>query len=275
MDFMMTEIRLTPPLNENVNRRPKQGDFWNETLSDYQTLTNSELASIALGFSYYENGTVWEETAHFTSTLGDFEILSTNSCPFPSQNIRSQPISSKEWQAYFNSEKILSHPLELIKTRIFKGGVHIDILKDVYSYVLGLKNWNLTSTENDAICLWRKAKYASLKDVWMISFTGSQTDQFSENLERIEKDVVRTDRSLLFYARYHKERSIKDEIENTNSLAAMRNILMTYTTSQNEYDLEFVQGMADLCSPILYILQDESDAYHCFSNLMDRMVILY
>lgn len=32
-----------------------------------------------------------------------------------------------------------------------------------------------------------------------------------------------------------------------------------------------MQGMSDLLSPILYIMQDEAIAFWCFVNLMDRM----
>lgn len=34
----------------------------------------------------------------------------------------------------------------------------------------------------------------------------------------------------------------------------------------------YVQGMSDLLSPILYVMENEVDAFWCFVNFMDEMV---
>ncbi|KAI8925424.1 rab-GTPase-TBC domain-containing protein [Entophlyctis helioformis] len=58
----------------------------------------------------------------------------------------------------------------------------------------------------------------------------------------------------------------------TGNLAKLRDILVTYTTIPENDDLGFVQGMADLASPILVVMHgDESDAFWCFVSLMERM----
>lgn len=35
----------------------------------------------------------------------------------------------------------------------------------------------------------------------------------------------------------------------------------------------YVQGMSDLLSPILYVMENEVDAFWCFVNFMDEVVI--
>ena len=45
-------------------------------------------------------------------------------------------------------------------------------------------------------------------------------------------------------------------------------ILWTY----DKYFAGYVQGMSDLLSPILVVMENEVDAFWCFAGLMDRMV---
>lgn len=37
----------------------------------------------------------------------------------------------------------------------------------------------------------------------------------------------------------------------------------------------YVQGMSDLLSPILYVMENEVDAFWCFVNFMDDLVITH
>lgn len=69
---------------------------------------------------------------------------------------------------------------------------------------------------------------------------------------------VRTDRSHPFY----------EGDENTN-VDLLHNILVTY--SFYNFDLGYCQGMSDLLSPILFIMEDESESFWCFVSLMERL----
>ena len=75
---------------------------------------------------------------------------------------------------------------------------------------------------------------------------------------------------------YGKEQ-VNDEtpakiIDQSTEMTQLRNILMAYTAaSPLGKRLGFVQGMADLASTFLILLQDESHAFWCFSNLMERL----
>jgi len=69
-------------------------------------------------------------------------------------------------------------------------------------------------------------------------------------------DVLRTDRSMVFY-------------ENKENLSKLWDILAVYAWIDKE--VGYCQGMSDLCSPMIVLLNDEADAFWCFERLMRRL----
>jgi hypothetical protein len=69
-------------------------------------------------------------------------------------------------------------------------------------------------------------------------------------------DVNRTDRALVFY-------------EKKENLSKLWDILSVYAWIDN--DVGYCQGMSDLCSPMIILLEDEADAFWCFERLMRRL----
>lgn len=61
--------------------------------------------------------------------------------------------------------------------------------------------------------------------------------------------------------------------DNNPHLAQLYDILMTYV--MYNFDLGYVQGMSDLLSPILCLMESEVDAFWCFVGFMDKVVCLY
>ncbi|KAG8637061.1 TBC1 domain family member 15 isoform X2 [Manihot esculenta] len=80
--------------------------------------------------------------------------------------------------------------------------------------------------------------------------------QWLLTLHQIGLDVVRTDRTLVFY-------------ENHENLSKLWDILAVY--SWIDTDVGYCQGMSDLCSPMIMLLEDEADAFWCFERLMRRL----
>lgn len=110
----------------------------------------------------------------------------------------------------------------------------------------------------------RSDDYYVMKLQWR-SMTKSQEDNFTDYRDRkslIEKDVNRTDRNLEYFAG-----------ENNPNLQVLNDILMTYV--MYNFDLGYVQGMSDLLSPILCLLNDEADAFWCFVGFMNKVVCEY
>nr|XP_008529430.1 PREDICTED: TBC1 domain family member 17 [Equus przewalskii] len=67
---------------------------------------------------------------------------------------------------------------------------------------------------------------------------------------------TRTDRTNKFY-----------EVPQNPGLGLLSDILLTYC--MYHFDLGYVQGMSDLLSPILYVIQNEVDAFWCFCGFME------
>ncbi|XP_016565546.2 rab GTPase-activating protein 22 isoform X2 [Capsicum annuum] len=75
-------------------------------------------------------------------------------------------------------------------------------------------------------------------------------------LHQIGLDVVRTDRTLVFY-------------ENEANQAKLWDVLAVYAWMDK--DIGYVQGMSDICSPMIILLENEADAYWCFERAMRRL----
>ncbi|KAA8535146.1 hypothetical protein F0562_030149 [Nyssa sinensis] len=146
---------------------------------------------------------------------------------------RQPPLGSDEWAAFFDSEGRVMDS-EALRRRIFYGGVEHRLRKE--------------------------SEYETIKHQWQ-SISPEQARRFTKFRERkglIDKDVVRTDRSLSFY----------DGDDNPN-VDLLRDILLTY--SFYNFDLGYCQGMSDLLSPILFVMKDESESFWCFVALMERL----
>lgn len=95
---------------------------------------------------------------------------------------------------------------------------------------------------------------------------------------RIIKDVLRTDRNISFYQRSSTDGPIENpdecadleaKIDNKNT-RMLKDILVSYCYYNPS--LEYVQGMSDLLSPLLYVVQNEALAFWMFVNYMNTMV---
>ncbi|XP_057506643.1 uncharacterized protein LOC130789883 isoform X1 [Actinidia eriantha] len=90
----------------------------------------------------------------------------------------------------------------------------------------------------------------------MVKEVDKKIIQWKLTLHQIGLDVVRTDRTLVFY-------------EKQENLSKLWDILAVYAWFDT--DVGYCQGMSDLCSPMIILLEDESDAFWCFERLMRRM----
>lgn len=80
--------------------------------------------------------------------------------------------------------------------------------------------------------------------------------QWKLTLHQIGLDVVRTDRTLVYY-------------EKQEHLSKLWDILAVYAWIDK--DVGYCQGMSDLCSPMIILLEDEADGFWCFERLMRRL----
>ncbi|PWA59269.1 rabGAP/TBC domain-containing protein [Artemisia annua] len=172
---------------------------------------------------------------------------------------RQHPLGLEEWSTFLDSEGRVGDP-NALKKRIFYGGVEHNLRKEVWGFLLGYYSYDSTYAERQYVVSVKKSEYETIKNQWQ-SISPEQAKRFTKFRERrglIEKDVVRTDRSLSFY----------DGDDNPN-VRLMHDILLTY--SFYNFDLGYCQGMSDLLSPILFIMKDESEAFWCFVSLLERL----
>ncbi|GMI88609.1 hypothetical protein like AT5G52580 [Hibiscus trionum] len=172
---------------------------------------------------------------------------------------RQPPLGLEEWATFLDSEGRVVDSKALRK-RIFYGGVEHKLRKEVWAILLGYHSYESTYAERNDQRAIKKTEYETIKSQWQ-SISPGQAKRFTKFRERkglIEKDVVRTDRSLSFY----------DGDDNAN-VHLLRDILLTY--SFYNFDLGYCQGMSDLLSPILFVMGDESESFWCFVALMEHL----
>nr|GEV34254.1 TBC1 domain family member 17-like isoform X1 [Tanacetum cinerariifolium] len=172
---------------------------------------------------------------------------------------RQHPLGLEEWSTFLDFEGRVGDP-NALKKRIFYGGVEHKLRKEVWGFLLGYYSYDSTYAERQYAVSVKKSEYETIKNQWQ-SISPEQAKRFTKFRERkglIEKDVVRTDRSLSFY-----------EGDDNPNVRLMHDILLTY--SFYNFDLGYCQGMSDLLSPILFIMKDESEAFWCFVSLLERL----
>ncbi|TRY89686.1 hypothetical protein DNTS_032315 [Danionella cerebrum] len=172
---------------------------------------------------------------------------------------RSAPVTLEEWVKYQDSEGRMIN-LPQLKDAIFKGGLCHAVRKEAWKLLLGYFPWDNTHDERKLLQKNKTDEYFRMKLQWK-SVSEEQerrNSRLRDYRSLIEKDVNRTDRNNKFY----------EGLDNPG-LILLHDILMTYC--MYDFDLGYVQGMSDLLSPILFVMENEVDAFWCFVSLMDEM----
>ncbi|KAG8140410.1 hypothetical protein E2320_003099 [Naja naja] len=175
---------------------------------------------------------------------------------------RETPVTEQEWEQHLDPDGRVLDPIGLRK-RIFAGGLSMSLRKEVWKYLLNYYSWGNTSEENKVQVRRKTDEYFRMKLQWK---SVSEEQELRNSLLRgyrslIERDVSRTDRNNKFY-----------EGSENPGLVLLNDVLMTYC--MYNFDLGYVQGMSDLLSPILYITQNEVDAFWCFCGFMELVLTL-
>ncbi|CAG8499684.1 5020_t:CDS:10 [Ambispora leptoticha] len=210
----------------------------------------------------------WEEETE----LGAFEILSSDASLPPINHTRTTPLKADDWFVFFDAEGRLQVETEEVRAAIFRGGVEEDIRVEVWKFLLGLYPWESSQVERENIMETKSQEYWSLKRQWWDSPDIHNDADFQEQKNRIEKDVVRTDRTVPFFMNEdipHPEPLSSSSNFTNKNLELMKDILMTYNFYNT--DLGYVQGMSDLLAPIFAVMLDEVTSFWAFAGFMERM----
>ncbi|XP_029009431.1 TBC1 domain family member 15 [Betta splendens] len=188
-----------------------------------------------------------------------FEVITRIDLGMRPQVTRRHPLSAEDWTKHQHPEGRMVNVPHL-KHSIFKGGLCHAVRKEAWKFLLGYFPWESTLEERKALQRNKTDEYFRMKLQWK-SVSEEQerrNSRLRDYRSLIEKDVNRTDRTNRFY----------EGIDNPG-LALLHDILMTYC--MYDFDLGYVQGMSDLLSPILYVMENEVDAFWCFVSFMDQM----
>ncbi|XP_042337226.1 TBC1 domain family member 15-like, partial [Plectropomus leopardus] len=189
-----------------------------------------------------------------------FEVITRIDLGTRPQVTRREPLSVEDWSRHQDPEgRMVNVPL--LKHSIFKGGLCHAVRKEAWKFLLGYVPWDSTLEDRKVLQRAKTDEYFRMKLQWK-SVSAEQerrNSRLREYRSLIEKDVNRTDRTNRFY-----------EGMDNPGLVLLHDILMTYCMF--DFDLGYVQGMSDLLSPILYVMENEVDAFWCFVSFMDQMV---
>uniref|UniRef100_H3C9I9 Rab-GAP TBC domain-containing protein n=1 Tax=Tetraodon nigroviridis TaxID=99883 RepID=H3C9I9_TETNG len=175
------------------------------------------------------------------------------------QVLRKPPVSVEDWSRHQDSEGKM-RDVPHLKQAIFKGGLCSAVRKEAWKFLLGYFPWDSTLEERKVLQRVKTDEYYRMKLQWK-SISEEQerrNSRLRDYRSLIEKDVNRTDRTTCFY----------EGVDNPH-LGLLQDVLMTYC--MYDFDLGYVQGMSDLLSPILFVMDNEVDAFWCFVSFMDQM----
>ncbi|XP_062397326.1 TBC1 domain family member 25 [Sardina pilchardus] len=165
------------------------------------------------------------------------------------------PLSDGEFHSYLNSLGQLSRPEDL-RLRIYHGGVEPSLRKVVWRYLLNVYPDGLTGQERMDYMKRKTREYDQLKREWTARVSSEDLEFIRGN---VMKDVLRTDRAHSYYA----------GSEDSPHLTALTDLLTTYAITHPQ--VSYCQGMSDIASPILAVMDNEAHAFICFCGIMKRL----
>ncbi|KAM5209480.1 TBC1 domain family member 17 isoform 3-T3 [Hipposideros larvatus] len=170
---------------------------------------------------------------------------------------RALPVTEEEWAHHVGPEGRLQQ-VPMLRARIFSGGLSPSLRREAWKFLLGYLSWEGSVEEHKAHVRKKTDEYFRMKLQWKsVSPEQERRNSLLHGYRSlIERDVSRTDRSNKFY-----------EGPDNPGLGLLNDILLTYC--MYHFDLGYVQGMSDLLSPILYVIQNEVDAFWCFCGFME------
>ncbi|XP_059189694.1 TBC1 domain family member 25 [Centropristis striata] len=165
------------------------------------------------------------------------------------------PLSDAEFHSYLNGQGQLTRPEEL-RLRIYHGGVEPSLRKVVWRYLLNVYPDGLSGQERMDYMKRKTREYDQLKREWTARACHEDLEFIRGN---VLKDVLRTDRAHPYYA----------GSEDSPHLTALTDLLTTFAITHPQ--ISYCQGMSDIASPILAVMDNEAHAFICFCGIMKRL----
>jgi len=242
--------------SKNINTTSNDHSDGGNTNEIYHTLDTSSLVidSPIIG--------VERQTLKHKTSLGEFGLFGTDMANIDTLitvEKRAAPLSEQQWKDSMDPEGRIQNKEALFR-QIGLGGVSESIRAEVWKFLLGYFPFDSTHEQRQIIRSQKRQEYFVYKNQWK-SITEEQERnffKFQDRRHRIQKDVVRTDRLLDYF-----------EGDDNPHLTLLNDILLTY--SFYNFNLGYIQGMNDLVSVLLILMEDEVDTFWCFKGLMQQL----
>lgn len=165
------------------------------------------------------------------------------------------PLTDAEFHSYLNGQGQLTRPEDL-RLRIYHGGVEPSLRKVVWRYLLNVYPDGLSGQERMDYMKRKTREYDQLKGEWTVRVSHEDLEFIRGN---VLKDALRTDRAHPYYA----------GSEDSPHLTALTDLLTTFAITHPQ--ISYCQGMSDIASPILAVMDNEAHAFICFCGIMKRL----
>jgi hypothetical protein len=198
------------------------------------------------------------------SLISDFQLITDLRGRLPpraSVKPRLPPLSREEWESYRQIDGRIPPEKEAeFRSRVFSGSIDPTLRREVWKYLLGYFKFDSTDLERMEEQHNKAKQYDTMKNQWMSMLPEQEANSSKWRAYKslVEKDVIRTDREVEMYQNF-----------DSPYLKQLQDILNTYIVYN--FDLGYVQGMSDLLSPILAVMENEVDTFWCFVGLMDMV----
>lgn len=169
-----------------------------------------------------------------------------------------RPLTDSEFKKYMDSVGNLTKDKEF-RMHVYQNGVEHSLRKVVWKHLLNVFPKEFNGKKRFEYLKKKTEEYIIIRNKWKKLLDG---ENCSENVNlvanMVRKDTLRTDRGHPFFSDEHSE-----------NISRLFNLLVTYALTHPS--LSYCQGMSDLASPLLLVLDDEAHAYICFCSLMSRL----
>ncbi|KAK2721444.1 TBC1 domain family member 15-like isoform X1 [Artemia franciscana] len=172
---------------------------------------------------------------------------------------RGVPLSLEAFKGFFDESGIVRN-VSTLKKLVFKGGLEDNCRRDAWKYLVNYYPWKMTNVDREELNKKLSDDYYRMKLQWR-TITLEQEIHFTAfklRKDLIEKDVNRTDRNIAYYGG-----------DRNPNLELLHDVLMTYV--MYNFDLGYVQGMSDILAPILFVMDNEVDAFWCFVKVLEQI----
>eukprot|EP00051_Salpingoeca_urceolata_P012803 m.159259 g.159259 ORF g.159259 m.159259 type:complete len:446 (+) comp17606_c0_seq19:351-1688(+) len=196
-------------------------------------------------------------------------------------------VSAAAWNDYFDTDGRIVAESRLRKA-VFRGGVENSVRKECWKFILGAVPCSSTYREREVLAQRNRVTYTALKQRWKEVLSDDQMagalttegvdpeDQFeyiqaklsamrheidvdaaNAVIKAIQKDVPRTDRTIEYFRG-----------DSPEHLQWLNDILVTFAIFNPE--IGYAQGMNDVLSMILVVMDNEAEAFSCFLAFMKQ-----